>query len=153
MVLGVVVLFWWQRNQELAPRGNYAVRLYYYDSEKDRDVHGNILCSKQGLVPVEREISRDGGVIENTLQLLLLGHITEVERVSGVSTGYPLLGFALENTVLEDGILTLEFKDTQHKTVGGACRVGVLWAQIEATARQFSEVREVQFLPTDIFQP
>jgi hypothetical protein len=54
---------------------------------------------------------------------------------------------------LKNGVLTLEFEDAQNKAVGGACRVGVLWFQIEATAKQFPEVKEVRFLPKEIFQP
>ncbi|MFN3301828.1 MAG: hypothetical protein ACK413_02260 [Patescibacteria group bacterium] len=37
--------------------------------------------------------------------------------------------------------------------VGGACRVGILWFQIEETAKQFPGVEKVQFLPEEIFQP
>lgn len=40
-----------------------------------------------------------------------------------------------------------------NKTNGGSCRAGILWFQIEATAKQFSEVKQVRFLPEELFQP
>ena len=60
---------------------------------------------------------------------------------------------AIKGASLKDEVLTLEFNDPNGKTVGGSCRVGILWFQIEATAKQFPEVKEVRFLPEELFQP
>ena len=74
--------------------------------------------------------------------------------MQGITTEYPLMGFKLKSLNLkEDGTLILEFEDSQNKTIGGACRVGILWFQIEQTAKQFSQVKNVQFLPKELFQP
>ena len=116
------------------------VSLYYYNQELDQDESGNILCSRKGLVPVERKIPITQTPIQDTIKLLL----SEVADLEGVT---------LKGALLKDGFLTLEFDDPNNKTVGGACRVGILWFQIEATAKQFSEVQQVRFLPEEIFQP
>ena len=130
-----------------------SVKLYYYNSELDKDESGNIACSRNGLMFLEREIPITKTPLQDTISLLLLGDITEEERAQGITTEYPLEGFSLKGALLKDGVLTLEFDDLNNKSVGGSCRVGILWFQIEATARQFPEVQQVRFLPEDIFQP
>lgn len=130
-----------------------AVNLYYYNEELDRDAAGNIACSRNGLAPVMREIPITQTPIQDTVKLLLLGEIGEEERGRGIDTEYPLEEFFLKGASLKDEVLTLEFEDSKNKTVGGACRVGILWFQVEATAKQFPGVREVRFLPEYIFQP
>lgn len=129
------------------------VNLYYYNPEADKDNFGNLKCSRDGLVAVEREIAISKTPIQDVIRLLLSGELTEEERSRGINTEYPLEGFSLKGASLQNGILTLEFNDLNNKTVGGACRAGILWFQIEATAKQFPEVQEVRFLPEEIFQP
>jgi hypothetical protein len=129
------------------------IKLYYYNLNADKDESGNIKCSRDGLAVVEREIPITQTPIQDTIKLLLLGELTNEERAQGVSTEYPLGGLSLKSALLKDGVLTLEFEDPNNKTVGGSCRVGILWFQIEATAKQFPEVQQVRFLPEEIFQP
>jgi len=43
--------------------------------------------------------------------------------------------------------------DSNNATNGGACRVAILWYQIEATAKQFPNVKEVRYLPETLFNP
>lgn len=129
------------------------VLLYYYQSEKDRDESGNILCSRAGLAPVFRAVPDSATVIEETVRLLIRGELSANERASGFTSEYPIAGFSLTDASLSDGVLTLSFSDSESGTNGGACRVGILWFQIEMTARQFPEVREVRFLPEELFQP
>jgi hypothetical protein len=130
-----------------------AVKLYYYHPELDQDEEGNIACSRKGLVAVERTIPLTETPIQDTIRLLLRGELTEEEKARGIETEYPLAGLSLEGAALKDGVLTLEFFDPQNKTSGGSCRVGILWFQVEETAKQFPEVREVRFLPEELFQP
>ena len=129
------------------------VELYYYNPDLDKDATGNVLCSRKGLVAVEREIPVSKTPIQDTIKLLLLGELTNKEKAQGITTEYPLTGFSLKGASLKEGSLTLELDDPNNKTIGGSCRVGVLWFQIEATAKQFSQVREVRFIPEDLFQP
>lgn len=111
------------------------------------------MCSEQGLEPVERIIPNSETLIEDTLQLLIQGGLTEEEQDRGIGTEYPLAGLELVSTDLKRGVLTLTFDDPLNKTSGGSCRVSVLWMQIERTASQFSEVKEVRFEPEWYFQP
>lgn len=129
------------------------VKLYYYNPNKDKDVNGNLLCSRQGLASVERQIPITNTPLEDTIRLLLQGKITDEEKSQGISTEYPLSGFELKSANQSNTALTLEFVDPQNKTGGGSCRVGVLWFQIEATAKQFPGVKEVTFKPEELFQP
>jgi len=129
------------------------VELFYYDSNKDKDESGNVLCSENGLVPVERNIPASETLIKDTIALLLAGDLSTQERARGIETEYPLEGLVLQGTSLRDGVLTLEFDDPNFKTGGGSCRVRILWLQIEATAKQFPEVQQVRFLPEELFQP
>lgn len=129
------------------------VKLYYYNSSKDTDEKGNILCSKEGLVAVERKISVSKTPIQDTIKLLIEGDLSLEEKDQGLSTEYPLSGFELNGASLNNGVLALDFLDPENKTSGGSCRVTVLWLQIQATAKQFPEVKEVKFIPQDLFQP
>ncbi|MBC7074362.1 GerMN domain-containing protein, partial [Candidatus Parcubacteria bacterium] len=132
------------------------VLLYYYNPAKDKDESGNIKCSKDGLVPIEREIPITQTPIKDTIELLLRGkeNLTEKEISQGITTEYPLEGFSLKSVNLkENGTLILEFQDPKGKTTGGSCRAKILWIQIEETAKQFPNVKRVEFLPQELFQP
>jgi len=130
------------------------VKLYYYNPNLDQDETNNVLCSRKGLVAVERRIPISKTPIQDTIRLLITGQLTEEEKFQDITTEYPLEGFSLKEANLkQDGTLILKFNDSLSKTSGGSCRVGILWFQIEATAKQFSEVQEVRFLPEELFQP
>lgn len=132
------------------------VLLYYYRPEKDKDETGNTKCSRDGLTAIEKEIPLSQTPIQDTIKLLLKGkeNLTPDDISQGITTEYPLEGLKLKSANLKpEGTLILEFEDLLNKTVGGACRVGILWFQIETTAKQFAEVKKVQFLPEELFQP
>lgn len=129
------------------------VTLYYYDPSKDSDASGNILCSRAGLVAVQRTVPVTSTPIQDTIRLLLLGELTADERSQGVTTEFPLSGFSLVGANLRGGVLTLEFNDEQNRASGGACRTGILWFQVDATAKQFPGVEIVKFIPEELFQP
>ncbi|MBI2113228.1 MAG: GerMN domain-containing protein [Candidatus Wildermuthbacteria bacterium] len=143
-------------NPEFPPHNvKKTVNLYYYNPDLDKDVSGNIQCSREGLVAVKRAIPFSGILvsIRNTLQLLLSGELTQEERNQGITTEFLLEGVLLQEITLDEGVLTLVFDDLQNKTGGGSCRAGILWFQIEQTAKQFSGVQEVRFFPEWLFQP
>lgn len=129
------------------------VQLYYYNPTKDTDETGNLLCSRQGLVAVDRQIVKTMTPIQDTIEELLRGQLTSQEKERGIVTEFPLPGVSLKGANLKEGVLTLELADPQHKTGGGSCRAGILWFQIEATAKQFAGVKKVQFKPEELFQP
>lgn len=130
-----------------------AVTLYYYNPNLDKDGTGNILCSRNGLVAVDRQIPITNTPIQDTINLLISGDITSAEKEQGITTEYPLRGLKLIAASLNGSVLTLTFNDPNNKTGGGACRVGILWFQIEATAKQFIGVSSVKFMPEELFQP
>lgn len=129
------------------------VKLFYYSSSLDADKGGNPLCSQQGLLPVTRYIPITQTPIQDTVKLLLQGQLSEAERTQGLETEFPLPGVHLLGAALNNGVLTLEFSDPELKTSGGSCRVSILKYQIEATAKQFTEVKSVEFRPAELFQP
>lgn len=127
--------------------------LYYYNEDKDKDASGNIICSSQGLVAVERRAPVTLTPIQDTIKLLLRGELTLSEKARGITTEFPLPGVELSGANLAGGVLTLSFNDPGNRTSGGSCRAGILWAQIQATAKQFSGVDTVRFQPEELFQP
>lgn len=153
IALAAVGLYAWSQVGDKESQETRTVKLYYYNQERDQDETGNLQCSRSGLVAVEREIPITETPIQDTINLLLAGDLTSQEREEGIESEYPLEGFSLKGASLRDGVLTLEFEDVNNKTVGGSCRVGILWFQIEATAKQFEGVSQVRFTPEELFQP
>lgn len=129
------------------------VSLFYYNPEKDKDQSGNIMCSKAGLEKVERNIQKSSTPLNLTIRKLIEGNLTDEERSRGITTEFPLEGLEFDGAVINDGVATLNFFDPKNRTGGGSCRVSILWAQIEATAKQFPSVKEVKFNPEELFQP
>ncbi|GIW65517.1 MAG: hypothetical protein KatS3mg094_036 [Candidatus Parcubacteria bacterium] len=130
--------------------------LYYYNSEKDKDSQGNIKCSEDGLVPIEKEIPLSQNLIQYTINLLLKGkeNLNQEEINQGIETEFPLQGLELKSVNLKsDGTLILEFNDPYRQISGGSCRVKILWLQIEKTAKQFPQVKKIEFKPEYLFQP
>ncbi len=133
------------------------VTLYFYNENGDKDASGNLLCSAKGLVSVVRAVPFSNTPIQDAVRELLKGP-TSAEKAAAPNSAtpeseFPLAGVSLAGASLSGSVLTLTFSDPQHKTSGGSCRVAVLKAQIEATAKQFGGVSSVRFLPVDAFQP
>lgn len=130
------------------------VSLFYYNQVKDREIGGgNPACSPEAVLPVDRKIAKSPTPIEGTIKELIKGELTQDERVQGFDTEFPHEGFELVSASLKDGSLTLEFTEIPGFTTGGSCRVTLLANQIIKTAKQFSEVSEVYFSPSELFQP
>jgi hypothetical protein len=139
---------------DISTSSGQSVALFFYNPLNDRfPGSNNIQCSPQGLTPVTRIIPKTNTPIQNTVNLLLRGVLSPAEKQSGIVTEFPLDGLKLTGASLKDGILTLSFDDPQNRTSGGSCRSGILWFQIEATAKQFPGVNEVHFSPSTLFQP
>lgn len=129
-----------------------SIKLYFYNPALDQGP-GGVQCSRNGLVVVDREVPQTITPLKDSIELLLRGEISDEERAAGIESEFPLSGLTLKNATISNGVATLTFDDPQNKTVGGSCRVGILWAQIEATAKQFPTVQNVRFMPEELFQP
>lgn len=128
------------------------VKLYFYNPSLDQGP-GGVQCSGKGLVAVERVLPHTTMPLTKSIELLLRGELSDAERSQGLTTEFPLPGVTLKTATIVQGVATLTFDDPESKTGGGSCRAGVLWAQIEATAKQFPTVASVRFLPEELFQP
>jgi hypothetical protein len=128
------------------------IKLYFYNPALDQGP-GGVQCSRNGLVAVRRTIPTSGTPLTESIKLLLRGEISDEEQREGITSEFPLSGVTLTSASIENGIATLRFSDPQNKTSGGSCRVSILWAQIEATAKQFPTVTSVRFQPEELFQP
>lgn len=126
-----------------------SVKLFYYNRKADPDIS----CSSDAVQSVEREIDLTKSPIRDTMELLISGKITSAEKEAGFVTEFPIEGLSLKGVNLKEGVLSVEFADTLNKTGGGSCKVNLLRAQIEKTAKQFEEVKEVRILPDEAFQP
>jgi len=153
VVVGTGISYLWNQSKTEQKRQERAVYLYYYNSDLDKDEQGNIRCSRTGLVQVSRQIPVTITPIQDTIRLLISGNLSQEEKAQGITTEYPLEGLSLTGASVENDVLTLAFDDPYNKTSGGSCRVGILWFQIEATAKQFSGVQQVHFEPEYLFQP
>ena len=140
-----------EKLESTAPKAVMGIKLHYYNKTKAQELGD--ACSPDAVLPVERELPATNTPIQDTIRLLIEGKLTEQERDAGFYTEFPLAQFELLSANLRDGVLTLKFADPASKTVGGSCRVRLLWAQIQKTAKQFPEVKEVRFEPEELFQP
>lgn len=130
-----------------------SLKLYYYNPANDQGV-GGVQCTRAGLVAVDRTIPKTTMPLTEAIKLLLRGEISAEEKAQGVTSEFPLPGVSLVSaTVSEAGVATLTFSDPNGRLGGGSCRIAILWAQIEATAKQFPTVQSVRFLPEELFQP
>jgi hypothetical protein len=135
----------WQEVQ--APKTK--VQLFYYNQLEDKDTE----CGQKYVLPVEREIDLTQTPIQDTINLLIKGEITQAEKDNGFATEFPNEDFKLISANLKDGVLFLEFTEVPGFTTGGSCRTSILANQIIKTAKQFTGVNEVILLPESIFQP
>ncbi len=154
LVIVVAIIAWrFSVVEAPVPDGNeILVKLYYYNPAKDQGP-GGVQCTRAGLVAVERTLPETTMPLTEAIKLLLRGEITAEEKTRGVTSEFPLSGVTLSSATIVNGVATLTFSDPQNKTGGGSCRVAILWAQIEATAKQFPSVVSVRFLPEELFQP
>jgi hypothetical protein len=141
------------------------VKLYYYDFSKSECKGYSYLDAEstkeeemgvsKGLVPVERKIVDSNNIIEDTIKLFLEGKVTDEEKTNGIYNNnyvgkYPLTGLKLIKISLSaEGILSLTFDDPEQNTKGTFCDVEIKRQQLEATAKQFPEVKSVEFLSSD----
>jgi hypothetical protein len=127
------------------------VKLYYPNQKLADEIKD--VCSPNSIGFVEREIPKTDNLVLDTINILIKGDLEISERTNGFYTEFGRPDFKFRGIGFEKGILTLEFSEIPGFTSGGACRIGLLKAQIEKTAKQFPEVKSIKFLPEDLFNP
>ncbi|MBU1026296.1 MAG: GerMN domain-containing protein [Candidatus Margulisbacteria bacterium] len=154
LIIGGSYYFWQNFNakpQVVKPLtgSKIQVKLYYYNHLRDTAKS----LSPKMLFPVTRNIPKTPSPIQDTIKLLLKGNLTKEEKIEGFSTEFPHPGFELKSTHLKNGILTLRFSEVLGFTSGGAARMELISEQIIKTAKQFPNVKQVEFEPAYLFQP
>jgi hypothetical protein len=128
------------------------VKLYYKNYSLDPDV---IDCIADTYV--ERSIPFTTTPLTETIKLLLKNDLTVAEKALGLKSEFNTTptskNLSLVSASITNGTAKLTFNDPQSFTSGGSCRTGILASQIEKTAKQFSSVTDVEFLPELLFQP
>lgn len=157
VVIGVLILFFFayllvRVDGPGFPEGGVTVKLFYYNPALDQGP-GGVQCSEKGLVAVERIVPPGKNLLEETLRLLIDGRLSGEEKESGITTEFPLNEFTLMSADIYEGTAIITFLDPLNIASGGACRVSVLRAQVEATAKQFPGVDTVRIEPNTLFQP
>lgn len=106
------------------------------------------------LQAISRTIPATDDVLRDTINLLLQGSLTPLEKDAGYTTEFPNKNFRLLSSVLQaDGTLVLQFSEVPGFTDGGSARMLIMANSIIKTAMQFPGVNKVQFEPETLFQP
>jgi hypothetical protein len=124
------------------------VSLYYPNSKSGKDV-----CSADSVMPITVTLPKTQSPLVDSINLLLTRSLTSAEKDQGFASEFPNRDFHLLKASVVNGVATLEFTEVPGFTSGGSCRVGILAAQIEKTAKQFPTVKSVVFKPATLFQP
>lgn len=144
--LRIPVIF--ESTEEEIEQETRTISLYAYNPLLD-----DHQCSQEGFVRLERTLPQSTTPLADSIRLLITEALTEEEKDQGITSEYPLPGFELISASITDGTATLTFNDPESQTVGGSCRVSILYKQIELTAKQFESVQDVVVTPEDLFQP
>ncbi|OGM00631.1 hypothetical protein A2480_00670 [Candidatus Uhrbacteria bacterium RIFOXYC2_FULL_47_19] len=112
------------------------VQLYFSNQQLDPWVDCNKVFS------VKRTVSSRSNIFRATLEALLAGP-TEDEATYGYVSSLPANVKIKSVGADAAGIVTADFDRNLDRGVGGSCRVGAIRAQIEATLKQFPEVKSV----------
>ncbi|OGE74050.1 MAG: hypothetical protein A3I07_01200 [Candidatus Doudnabacteria bacterium RIFCSPLOWO2_02_FULL_42_9] len=141
--------------EDVEPAKLLQIKLYYYNEDRDREISGGewLSLDPEAVIPVERQIPTTMTPIQDAIRLLIRGELSSEERDEGFMTEFPNEDFKLLGANLKAGVLTLEFTEVPGFTMGGSARIRLMTASITKTAKQFSEVKTVKFLPEEIFQP
>lgn len=65
----------------------------------------------------------------------------------------PMSGLTIKSVNLKGSTLYVEIPEVPGTTSGGACQQGINRLMLEKTALQFPQVKQVKFIPDNLFQP
>lgn len=134
--------------------GMQTVKLYYFNQLEDAKLPNNQQLNTNSILPIQRSVMINEDIITDTINALIQTPLSPEEITQGFTSEFPNKDFRLISARLaSDGTLTLEFTVVPGFTSGGSARVLLLKSAIEKTAMQFPDVKKVEFMPVDIFQP
>lgn len=138
----------------LAKKWNTEVSLFYFNTKEDAKLPIEQQINVNSILPVKRMISNSKNIIRDAVNLLVAGNLSQIEKDNWFTTEFPNKAFKLLNMDLgDDGVLTLTFSEVPWFTSGGSARMAILANSIVKTVKQFPQVREVKFMPEELFQP
>jgi len=109
--------------------------------------------SGDSLVSIERNVPVWSASIEDTINLLLVGQLSSIEKAQWLVSLFANPLFVLQSATLDTGVLNMRFNDVPGFTSGWSARVLMMRAALERTVRQFPSVKSVVILPESILQP
>lgn len=138
----------------LAMKWNTEVSLFYFNSLTDAKLPIEQQININSIQPVKRLISNSKNIIRDSINLLLAGDLSQIEKTNWFTSEFPNKSFRLINMDLSaDGILSLTFTEVPWFTSGWSARMAIMANSIIKTAKQFPQVKEVKFTPEWLFQP
>lgn len=138
----------------LARKWNTEVSLFYFNQIEDSKLPIWQQINVNSILPVKRMISNSKNIIRDSINLLLAGTLSQVELSNWFTSEFPNKAFKLLNMDLgDDGVLTLTFTEVPGFTSGWSARMAIMANSIAKTAKQFPQVKEVKFMPEELFQP
>jgi len=111
------------------------VKVFYLNSHLDSS------NSCENVFPLERIISKDSSLIENTLKALL-GEMNPADVEKGYDTAINP-GVFVQSWSLQDGVARVDFNELLEAGVSGSCSVTAIRQQITETLKQFPTVKKV----------
>lgn len=133
---------------------NTEVSLFYFNNKEDAKLPVEQQINVNSIQPVKRMISNSKNIIRDTINLLLAGNLSQIESDNWFTSEFPNKSFKLINMDLgDDGILRLTFTEVPWFTSGWSARMAIMANSIIKTVKQFPQVKEVKFLPEELFQP
>ncbi|MCX6823295.1 MAG: GerMN domain-containing protein [candidate division SR1 bacterium] len=130
------------------------IALYYFNQKEDSKLPPGQQINVDSLLPVYRMFPATDDLLRDSIAYLIQGALTPEEKTAGFTTEFPNATFRLLSTNINpDGVLTLEFTDVPGFTDGGSARMLLMANSIIKTAKQFSGVKKVVFMPETLFQP
>lgn len=91
--------------------------------------------------PVPRQVENNASAMRQAVQSLLTGPTSEEEKAGYASALRP--GALLNSMVLENAVLNLDIEGALDPGFAKICKAGALYAELDATARQFPPIDSV----------
>lgn len=141
-------------DDSLTRKWNTEVSLFYFNSEEDSKLPIEQQINVNSILPVKRMVNNSKNIIRDSINLLLAGNLSQIEKDNWFVSEFPNKSFKLVNMDLDNnGTLTLTFTEVPGFTSGWSARMAIMANSIVKTVKQFPQVKDVVFSPEWLFQP